>query len=275
MPQPEPPTETPGPPPEASGPKPGPSGPRPKPYDALGEAKRLLRQIRAGALATLAPEGPFSSLVSVATLPDGSPLIVVSQLSAHTRHLQADPRCSLLLPEGGKGDPLAHPRLTLVGRAERATPDERPAWRARYLARHPKAELYVDFADFSFWRIAVTAAHLNGGFARAASFAAAEVLTATEGAEALVEAEPGAVEHMNADHRDAMRLYATSRAGAPDGDWRMSGLDPDGIDLAWGDRTARLAFPARITGPGELRRVLVEWAKAARQDGAADPPAAE
>ena len=261
MAQPEPPSE--------------PSGqrPEPKPYDAQGEAKRLLRQIRAGALATLAPEGPFASLVSVATLPDGSPLMVVSQLSAHTRHLQADPRCSLLLAEGGKGDPLAHPRLTLVGRAERATPEQRPAWRARYLARHPKAELYVDFADFSFWRIAVAAAHLNGGFARAASFTAAEILTATEGAEALVEGEAGAVAHMNADHRDALRLYATGRAGAPDGDWRMSGLDPDGIDLAFGDRTARLAFPSRITGPGELRRVLVDWAKAARGDETDDPPA--
>ena len=95
--------------------------------------------------------------------------MVMSQLSAHTRHLQADPRCSLLLPEGGKGDPLAHPRLTLVGRAVQATADERPAWRTRYLARHPKAELYVDFADFSFWRVDVAAAHLNGGFARAAT----------------------------------------------------------------------------------------------------------
>ena len=238
--------------------------PEPKPYDARGEAKRLLRTIRAGALATMSPEGPFSSLVALASLPDGSPLIVVSQLSNHTRHLQADPRCSILLPEGGKGDPLAHPRLTLVGRAVRAEAQERSAWRTRYLARHPKAELYVDFADFSFWRLAVDSAHLNGGFARAASFAADEILTSLDGAEVLVAAESGAVEHMNADHREALRLYATSMAGAPDGDWRMSGLDPDGIDLTLGDRTARLPFPQRITGPGDLRRILVEWANAAR-----------
>ena len=238
--------------------------PEPKPYDALGEAKRLLRVIRAGALATLAPEGPFSSLVAVATLPDGSPLIVVSQLSNHTRHLQADPRCSILLPEGGKGDPLAHPRLTLVGRAVRAEAAERPAWRTRYLARHPKAELYVDFTDFSFWRLAVESAHLNGGFARAASFNADEILTSLDGAEALVEAESGAVDHMNTDHRDALRLYATTLAGAADGDWRTSGLDPDGMDLMLGDRTARLPFPERVTTPGDLRRVLVAWATAAR-----------
>ena len=239
--------------------------PDPKAYDARGEAKRLLRQIRAGALATLSADGPFSSLVALATLPDGSPLMVVSQLSNHTRHLQADPRCSILLAEGGKGDPLAHPRLTLVGHAVQAGAEDRPAWRARYLARHPKAELYVDFADFSFWRLAVKTAHLNGGFARAATFEAGDVLTSLIGAEALVEAEAGAIEHMNADHRDAIRLYATTLAGGRDGEWRMSGLDPDGIDLAFGDRTARLAFPERVTSPGDLRRVLVEWAKAARE----------
>ncbi|MDB5649626.1 MAG: pyridoxamine 5-phosphate oxidase, partial [Hyphomicrobiales bacterium] len=85
-------------------------------YDGLAEARRLLRSIRAGALGTLDPEGgPFTSLVNVATDTDGSPLLLMSQLSAHTRHLAADGRVSLLLAEVGKGDPLAHPRLTLTG----------------------------------------------------------------------------------------------------------------------------------------------------------------
>ncbi len=237
-----------------------------KAYDARGEARRLLRSLRAGALATLSPMGPFSSLVAVATLPDGSPLMVLSQLAAHTGHLEADPRCSILLSQGGKGDPLAHPRLTLVGHARRAAAEERGAWRARYLARHPKAELYVDFADFSFWRLEIATAHLNGGFARAATFEAAEILTRLEGAEALVAAEGGAVEHMNTDHRTAIRLYATVLAGAGDGDWRLTGLDPDGLDLALGDRTARLDFPERVTAPGDLRRVLVAWAETARKE---------
>lgn len=236
-----------------------------KPYDARAEAKRLLRAIRAGALATVSAEGPFASLASVATLPDGSPLMVLSQLAAHTRHLAEDPRCSLLLAETGKGDPLAHPRLTVVGRALQATAEQRGAWRTRFLARHPKAELYVDFTDFSFWRIEIASAHLNGGFARAAAFAAADVVTDIVGAEALTSAEEGAVAHMNADHREALRLYATTFCGAVDGDWRMSGLDPEGIDLAFGDRTARLAFPDRVTGPGDLRRVLVQWAEEARK----------
>ena len=85
-------------------------------FDAQAEAKSLLRTARAAALATLAqPSGhPFASLVNVATAPDGSPILLLSRLAAHTRHLDTDPRLSLLLysafnmPSGG--DPLTHPR---------------------------------------------------------------------------------------------------------------------------------------------------------------------
>ena len=241
-----------------------------EPYDALGEAKRLLRGVRAGALATLGPDGPFASLASVATLPDGSPLLLLSRLAAHTRHLLDDPRCSLLLAEGGKGDPLAHARLTLVGEATESEPAERPSWRARFLQRHPKAALYADFGDFSFWRLVPRAAHLNGGFARAAAFDAAAVMTALTGAESLVEGEAGAVDHLNADHADAVRLLATGLAGAAEGAWRVSGIDPEGIDLACGDRTARIGFPERVTTPGALRRVLVDWTARARETAASD-----
>ncbi|MEA2858745.1 MAG: hypothetical protein QOC72_784, partial [Methylobacteriaceae bacterium] len=140
--------------------------PREAGYDAPAEAKRLLRAIRAGGLASLAENGhPFASLVNVATDFDGSPLLLLSRLAAHTLNLERDPRCSLLLSQSGKGDPLAHPRLTVIGRAER-TRDEHV--RGRFLRRHPKSELYAGFADFSFWRISVERAHLNGGFARAA-----------------------------------------------------------------------------------------------------------
>ena len=109
-------------------------------------------RIRAGALATLDRESgfPFASLVTVATDQDGSPLLLLSRLASHTVNLDADPRASLLLAETGKGDPLAHPRLTVIGRAERV---EGPNFRSRFLARHPKAALYADFADFSFVRL--------------------------------------------------------------------------------------------------------------------------
>ena len=149
-------------------------------FDPLAESKRILRATRAGTLATVNAAGdPFASLVTVATDPDGSPLILVSQLSAHTRHMDKDARVSLLLAETGQGDPLAHPRLTLTGRAEKVVePTARKAVRARFLSpRHPKAELYADFADFSFWRIGLEQVHLNGGFARAARFPGPRLLT--------------------------------------------------------------------------------------------------
>ena len=235
-------------------------------FDALAESKRLLRQTRAGTLATLNGSGdPFASLVTVATAPDGSPLVLVSQLSSHTRHMDKDPRVSLLLAETGAGDPLAHPRLTITGTADKVVEQEaRKAVRARFLARHPKAELYADFADFSFWQIAMEQIHLNGGFARAARFPAARLLTPLAGADTLVAAEDGAVAHMNADHRDALALYAEKLAGKPKGDWLVTGIDPDGMDLACGDDTARIPFATPIMHPGDLRKVLVEMARAAR-----------
>jgi putative heme iron utilization protein len=224
-------------------------------FDALAEAKRLLRSIRAGALASLAETGhPFASLVNVATDYDGSPLLLLSRLAAHTANLERDARCSLLLSQGGKGDPLAHPRLTLIGRAERTIAEH---VRGRFLRRHPKSELYAGFADFSFWRIAVERAHLNGGFARAADFFADAVVTSLHGADALLAAEESAVAHMNDDHREALALYATKLLGEADGPWRATGIDPEGMDLAAADRTARLAFDAPIKTPGELRSALV------------------
>src|ERR1700734_3789055 len=194
-------------------------------FDPKAVAKGLLRATRAGALATIDRNTghPFASLVNVATDVDGSPLILVSRLSTHTANLEIDGRASLLLTSAGKGDPLAHPRLTLLGsfvQIARDDPQE-PRVRRRFLARHPKSELYAGFGDFSFWRLKAVSAHLNGGFARAADLKAAEVLTDISGADDLIEGEIGAVAHMNADHAEALRLYATKLLGAPDGAWRL------------------------------------------------------
>jgi putative heme iron utilization protein len=233
-------------------------------FDAAGLAKHLLRTIRSGALATLGPDGvPFATLVTVATDPDGSPLLLTSRLSGHTANMEREPRVSILLAQTGKGDPLAHPRLTVTGRAGRTG---EPRVRARFLARHPKAELYADFADFSFWRVEIAGGHLNGGFARAASLSAADLRTDLLGAEALVDAEAGALAHMNEDHREALALYATRLAGEAPGAWRTTGLDPEGIDLMLGDRTARVAFPSRVNHPKELRLILKDLADRARND---------
>ena len=261
---------------QVPGPLPGampsrlPEGARaPEDFDPRALAKALLRATRAGTLGTLDRNTghPFASLVNVATDIDGSPLILTSRLSTHTANLEHDGRASILLAETGKGDPLAHPRLTVLGtfaQIEKET-EEDARVRRRFLARHPKSELYAGFGDFSFWRLTVVSAHLNGGFARAADLTAHDVLTDVSGAVELIAAEEGAVAHMNADHAEATKLYATRLLGEDDGPWRISGVDPDGADLTAGDRTARLAFPHRLTSAGALREVLVELAKKARE----------
>jgi heme oxygenase (biliverdin-IX-beta and delta-forming) len=231
-------------------------------------AKTLLRTTRAGTLATLDRNTghPFASLVNVATDVDGAPLILTSRLSTHTANLEADGRASILLAETGKGDPLAHPRLTVLGTMACVAREEAEEARVRrrFLARHPKSELYADFGDFSFWRMRAVSAHLNGGFARAADLKADEVLTEIAGAAGLVDAEEGAVQHMNDDHAEAVRLYATKLLGARDAAWRVTGIDPDGLDLALGDAALRLPFPAPVTTADALRQVLRQLAEDAR-----------
>jgi len=110
----------------------------------------------------------------------------------------------------------------------------------------------------------VVSAHLNGGFARAADLKASDIMTDLAGAEEIVDIEEGAVTHMNADHPEAVRLYATKLLGEPDGPWEATGVDPDGLDLALGERTARLPFAERVKNGAELRKTLAEWAGAAR-----------
>ena len=231
-------------------------------------AKSLLRVTRTGTLATLDRNSghPFASLVNVVTDVDGAPLILTSKLATHTANLERDGRASLLLAEFGKGDALAHARLTALGSmapvARDSADDARV--RRRFLARHPKSELYAGFGDFAFWRMALVSAHLNGGFARAADLTAADVLTDVSDAQALIEVEAEAIAHMNADHAEACRLYATKLLGASDGDWRCVGIDPEGIELQRGQTALRLLFPQRVTGPGPLRAVLKQLADEAR-----------
>jgi heme iron utilization protein len=237
-------------------------------FDAKSVAKMLLRSVRAGALATIDRNTghPFGSLVNVATDSDGSPLILVSRLSTHTANLEANSRASVLLAVAGKGDPLAHPRLTVLGRFIQVAhddPDE-PRLRRRFLARHPKAELYAGFADFALWRLVMESAHLVAGFGRAADLAAADVMTDISNATELIEAEASAIAHMNEDHAEAVQLYATKLLGEETGPWRVTGVDPEGIDLALGDALLRLPFRERVTTARQLREVLADLAKQAR-----------
>jgi putative heme iron utilization protein len=236
-------------------------------FDAKALAKELLRSATSAALATLDLEGgPFSTLTTVATDSDGCPLFLMSRLAAHTHHLERDPRASLLLARIGRGDPLAHPRLTLSGRAAKLehASEEGARARRRFLAHHPKAELYADFGDFAFWRLNCEAAHLNGGFARAAALEPADLLTDISDTQTLVTAEQDALAHMNHDHAEAVALYGAILLHGGKGPWRLAGIDPDGVDIEGGGEMRRLAFPQRVRTPDELRAMLASLAKEAR-----------
>jgi hypothetical protein len=235
-------------------------------FDPRNLAKSLLRRCRQGALATLmAGSGdPYCSLVNVASHADGSPILLISRLAVHTRNILADPRVSLMLDERAAGDPLEGARIMLAGRAEEASEGELDTLRRRYLNAHPSAENFANFKDFSFFRIRPSGAHLVAGFGRIVDLEPGQFLIDIGDAGALLEAEQGAVEHMNADHREAMNLYATRLLGAEAADWRCTGCDPEGIDMQAGTATLRLDFPERVTGPGELRKILVKLAEQAR-----------
>jgi heme iron utilization protein len=260
---------------------PAPRDPRqPADFNPLALGRELLRSARIGTLGTLDPQTgfPFTTLVNVATDIDGTPLILVSRLSTHTQNLLADQRLSLLLSKSGqnaraeKGDPMAHPRLTLQGIAELANDAAiTPRLRRRFLARHPKAQLYVDFPDFAFFRLRPMTLHLNGGFARAFDGDAAAILSSVADDAAFDALEQGALAHLNTDHADALSLYAEKLCGKAAGAWRAAGLDPDGLDLMLGDEVARLAFPRRIEDGAALRLLLKELAEMARDARAPHP----
>jgi heme iron utilization protein len=233
--------------------------------DAAAPARALLRRQRSGALATaLADDAgrPYASLVTCACDCDGSPILLFSALSDHTRNLAADGRASLLLEDAGRrANPQTGPRLSLIGRI---APDPEPRLRRRFLARHPKAALYVDFPDFRIFRMSVERCHWVGGFARARWISADSLLADASAAAVIADAEPSVLEHMNADHGDAIDLYAARLLRRAGSGWRMIAIDPEGCDLARGASIARLTFPTAAPDLQGLRTMLVELAAQAR-----------
>ena len=233
-------------------------------FDARLAAKKLLREARSGALATLmAGAGdPYCSLVNVATAADGAPLLLLSKLALHTKNILADNRISLMLDERKEGDPLEGARVMLMGTT---AADGDAQARTAYLRRHPEAEMFAGFADFAFYRMDIKRAHLVAGFGRIVDLTARDILTDVSDAAALIEAESEALAHMNSDHAEACRLYATKLLGAPDGGWTCVGIDPEGLELQQGRTALRLTFPQRVTAPGPLRAILKELADEARR----------
>jgi hypothetical protein len=239
-------------------------------FDPVATARHLLRTSTTGALATLqiGTSNPFCSLVNTATLPDGSPILLISRLAVHTRNILHDPRVSLLFGAAGAPDPLAAPRVSLSGAATAIEDELQETAFRRYLAAHPTAEVFASFADFSFYRVAITFGHLVAGFGRIIDLPGERILTEVSDAGPLLRAEEGAVAHLNQDHSATMSLYATALLGASAADWRCIGLDPEGLDMRAADgRRVRLNFPQRVVSPDALRRVLKELADHARAVG--------
>ena len=231
-------------------------------------AKGLIRSARFGALAVLDAKtaAPLASRVATATDLDGTPVILTSTLSGHTAGILANPVCSLLVGEPGKGDPLAHPRISLFCNAVKIDreSENHVRLRRRYLARHPKAELYADFGDFSFFRMELSGASLNGGFGKAFELTTDDLVVPIADLGSWAAMDSGASAHMNDDHKDAIKLYAEVLCNSEAANWRLACLDPEGLDLVAGDRVARLWFKTPLETPDQVRAELVALAQEAR-----------
>ncbi len=229
--------------------------------EAIGLARSLLRTAQYGALATIDPENgaPSASRVATATDSDGTPIILISALAQHMAALRADPRCSLLLGEPGKGDPLAHPRISLQCEAfetDRGSEDGQRS-RRRYLNRHPKASLYADFADFSFFRLSLQSAGLNGGFGKAYVLRPDQMLTPQADSHAISLVEQSVIEHMNEDHGDALDRIANADHTPARKGWRLTGVDPEGCDLVHGPLVRRILFKKPISNAHDARNEFI------------------
>jgi putative heme iron utilization protein len=229
------------------------------------EARKLLRGSAAATLATATEGQPFASLVTPAFLPDLTALLLLSDLSEHTRHLKTEPRCALMVQgEPESRNPQTAPRVTLTGLAEVVPEAGLAALKPRWLARHPYAALYADFGDFHLWRITPVAALLVGGFARATRLRQAELRPDAAAVADLASAEAGILGHVNADHADALSAIATGLLGREGGYWRMVAVDPDGCDLAAGEQVVRLHWPAPVLDASGVRAGLVQAAREGR-----------
>ena len=230
-----------------------------KPRSFTGsEARLLLRRARTGTLASRNRDGgiPYASLVNVATDVEGQPLILVSTLAWHTRNLLADARASLLVAEPPEtGDALTGPRVTVMGRFVKTAGAR---IRRRFLARHPQAGLYVDFADFAFWRLEPEVIHAVAGFGRIETLAPSEMFPSSPEMETL---EESAIAHMNEDHAEAVQRYAVQLLSAATGDWKVTAIDSDGADLGNGERVLRLAFAAPVYSAEALRACFTALGK--------------
>ena len=229
-------------------------------------SRRLIRTARQATLATrdVSRDGwPFASLVLTACDHAVQPLMLLSDLAVHSHNIADDNRVSLLFARPG-ADPVAGARITVLGHAQRC---DDPRQRARFLARHHNARDFAVFGDFHLYRVDIDAVHFIGGFGHIETLAASDIVLDTTHLEALADAEPDIVEHMNRDHSDAIQLYAHNIAGRPGMSWQISGIDPEGCDLFRFDSETRIDFPRQAESVESVREMFVEMARYARGDG--------
>lgn len=194
----------------------------------------------------------YVSLAAVATDIDGSPLLLLSSLSDHTKNLAADPLVSILFDgSAGYANPQQGPRATVMGRVEKTGGADLERVRRRFLARHPGAALYADFADFAHFRVVVERIHWVGGFGRAAWIERTPLIGAATAA-AFAAAEPALLERLGGRADALARAWLKRRSTG----WRLTAIDPDGFVLARGKGTQRLAFATALVDPGAVETAL-------------------
>jgi putative heme iron utilization protein len=235
-------------------------------------ARTLMHSGRIGSLSTLSrkqPGFPFGSLMPFGLDNHGRPIFLISTMAMHTQNLQADPRASLFVTEpDASGDPLGSSRVTLIGSAIRVPERESADARAVYLTGHPDSKYWVDFEDFFFYRLDVIDVYYVGGFGVMGWVAASDYSEAQS--DPLAEHKSDIMQHMNADHKDALNLLAKRFAGIEAQEAEMTSVDRLGFNvrLKTQDRVhgARIAFLREVTDPTQAREVFVEMVKQARQE---------
>lgn len=233
-------------------------------------ARTLVAAMRTGTLCTIAKEPagfPYGSFVTFAM--DGpNPVFFISTLAEHTKNLRGDARASLLVAEGGEADPLANGRVTMIGECRRLDDDtQREAAKRAYLEAHPNASYYIDYKDFGFWRLNVEAVRYIGGYGRMSWVEPSDWNVSAP--DEIAPYAKAIIDHMNADHADALVAYCQAFSKAKDTtEATMTSVDRYGFELsartARGPRPIRLAFSKPITSSEEARREMVALVKQAR-----------
>jgi hypothetical protein len=198
----------------------------------------------------------------------GRPIFLISTMAMHTQNIQADPRSSLLVtqPEA-TGDPLGASRVTLLGNAFPVPEPDVPEARKLYLARYANSKYWVDFEDFAFYRMDVVDIYYVGGFGVMGWAIASEYCQGQP--DPLADASTEIIQHVNADHADALILLARTCAGIESQEAAMTSVDRLGFQVRLktqdGARGARIAFLREVRNPGETRNILIEMVAQARQ----------